>query len=144
MYPVTAFVFIVVRFLPANLPATRQPVLYSIYFGCWLLLSVFFSWNRSNFFINKYTLWSGAILGLLIPIVNGVSTGNWLWYTVANRHVDIFIVDALWTGLSLISFYTVYRLKSVSPSSGEEDSQAEDTTAQPVKKRSRVATETTV
>lgn len=90
MYPVTALAFIVVRFLPADLGASRQPVLYSVYFGSWVLLSIFFSRKRSNFFINKYTLLPGAILGMLIPIVNGVSTSNWIWYTVANGHFDIY------------------------------------------------------
>ena len=144
MYPVTALAFIVVRFLPADLGASRQSVLYGVYFGSWLLLSVFFSWKRSNFITNKYTLLSGAILGILIPIVNGVSTGNWFWYTVANGHFDFFIVDALWIGLSLMSFYAVYRLKNAKPSSGDEDSHADDTIRQPEKKRPRVATETTV
>jgi uncharacterized iron-regulated membrane protein len=142
MYPVTALAFIVVRFLPADLGASRQPVLYSVYFGSWLLLSIFLSWKQSNFYINKYTLLSGAILGMVIPVVNGVSTGNWIWYTMTHRHFDIFIVDALWIGLSLISFYTVYRLKGVKPSSGEEDSSAEDTIEPPAKKRPRVVTET--
>jgi uncharacterized iron-regulated membrane protein len=142
MYPVTALAFIVVRFLPADLGASRQPVLYGVYFGTWLLLSIFFSWKRSNFLINKYTLLPGAILGMLIPTVNGVSTGNWIWYTLPNGHFDIFIVDALWTGLSLMSFYTVYRLKNVKPSSGEEESQAGNTIERPAKMRPRVATET--
>lgn len=142
MYPVTALAFIVVRFLPADLGASSQPVLYSVYFGSWLLLSIFFSWKRSNFFINKYTLLPGAILGMLIPIVNGVLTGNWIWYTLANGHYDIFIVDALWIGLSLVSFYTTYRLKNVKPSSGEEESQKDDMTEQLAKMRPRVVTET--
>jgi hypothetical protein len=42
----------------------------------------------------------------------------------------------------LISFYTVYRLKSVKPSPGEEDPSAEDTIEPPAKKRPRVVTET--
>jgi uncharacterized iron-regulated membrane protein len=138
MYPVTALVFIVVRFLPADLGASRQAVLYGVYFGSWLLLSVFFSWKQSKFFTNKYAMLSGAILGTFIPIANGVSTGNWIWYTATNGNFDFFIVDALWTGLSLMSFYTVYRLKNVKPSSGEDGSQEEDT----IKKRPRVATET--
>lgn len=138
MYPVTALVFIVVRFLPADLGASRQAILYGVYFGSWLLLSVFFSWKQSKFFTNKYAMLSGAILGTFIPIANGVSTGNWIWYTATNGNFDFFIVDALWTGLSLMSFYTVYRLKNVKPSSGEDGSQEEDM----IKKRPRVATET--
>jgi uncharacterized iron-regulated membrane protein len=142
MYPVTALSFIVVRFLPADMGSSRQTILYSVYFGCWLLLSVFFSWKRSNFFTNKYTLLSGAILAILIPVANGVSTGNWIWYTMDTQQFDIFIVDALWIGLSLISVYTLYRLKDVKPSSGEDQPLKDNTFELPAKKHPRAVTET--
>jgi len=111
MYPVTAFSFIVTKLVPREFDAPRQTILYSVFFITWLLLSLSFWFKKSNYITNKYTLLSGGLLGLLIPVLNGFTTGNWIWYTAANRHYDLFVVDALWFAISIVTLFAVYRMK---------------------------------
>jgi uncharacterized iron-regulated membrane protein len=111
MYPVTAAVFLVTKLLPAEMDNIRMTVLYSSYFGSWLLSSIFFAWRKDNYFINKYTLLSGAAMGVLVPVVNGIVTGNWLWVSFRNGQLDIFVVDLLWVLISGAAVYAVLRLK---------------------------------
>lgn len=111
MFPVTALGFIVTQLLPHDLDDSRQTILYSVYFGTWLLLSVFFALRRDNYLTNKYTLLSGAIAGLAVPIVNGLVTGNWFWDSFTNNHIDLFVVDVGWILISLTAFYVLGRLR---------------------------------
>jgi uncharacterized iron-regulated membrane protein len=111
MYPVTAAAFLVTKLLPPNLDDVRLTLLYSTYFGSWLVSAVFFAWKRDNYFINKYTLLAGAVIGSLVPIFNGIGTGKWPWVTFRDGHTDIFVVDMLWILISVAAFYSVLRLR---------------------------------
>ena len=82
MYPVTAFSFIIAKVLPRSIDDFRKAILYAVYFLGWISVAVFFRFMRDNYKTNKYTLLSGSILGFLIPIVNGITSGNWIWKTV--------------------------------------------------------------
>ncbi|UZR98513.1 PepSY-associated TM helix domain-containing protein [Chondrinema litorale] len=111
MYPITAFTFIVSRLLPEEFNLLTETIFNSVYFGGWLFLSIYFYWKKDNYFTNKYTLLSGGILGLIIPIVNGFASGNWVWKTLPLHQYDIFAIDALWFFLGAGSLYAVYKLK---------------------------------
>ncbi|MCX2679545.1 PepSY-associated TM helix domain-containing protein [Galbibacter sp. EGI 63066] len=107
MYPITALTFIAVKvFHPAG-----QSFLYNFYFIGWLLLSVFFIIKKNHFFTNKYCLLSGSILGLLIPVSNGITTGNWFWKAYANGHFQSFFIDVFWIVLALITLWVTFKLK---------------------------------
>ena len=47
-------------------------------------------------FTNKWTLISGGILGLLVPIANGMASGNWMWVAFQKGYQHILLVDLLW------------------------------------------------
>ncbi|HEY5748815.1 MAG TPA: PepSY-associated TM helix domain-containing protein [Chryseolinea sp.] len=126
LYPVTALSFIVTKLVPRALDPSRQTILYSVFFLSWLALSVFFWWRKNNYLTNKYTLLAGSVLGVLIPVVNGAVTGNWIWLSLAARQSDFFVIDALWLMISLAAFYTLYHLKkpAAMPVLSEDDSEA--------------------
>lgn len=111
MLPVTAFAFVVTRLLPAAWVHHQNVILNSVYFGSWLLVSVFFWLKRNNAFTNRYTLLSAGILGIGIPFVNGASSGSWFWKTFAARNYDVFLIDALWAFLALSCFYALARMR---------------------------------
>lgn len=112
MLPITAFVFIVAKLLPESMSAHREVIFNSLYFGGWLLLSIFFSWKRNNYFTNRQCLLWAGILGLAIPLVNGVYTGNWFWRSMAFQQYELFIIDTLWLFLSICCLYAVAKMKA--------------------------------
>ncbi|MFD1603446.1 PepSY-associated TM helix domain-containing protein [Flavobacterium artemisiae] len=107
MYPITALAFIGSKiFYPLS-----QSNLFSLYFGGWLLLAVFFIFKKNDGFTTKFCLISGSILGFLIPITNGIVTGNWFWNSFIHNQIQIFFIDVFWIALASISLYVAYHLK---------------------------------
>ncbi|WP_433834728.1 PepSY-associated TM helix domain-containing protein [Flavobacterium anhuiense] len=107
MYPITALAFIGSKiFYPLS-----QSDLYALYFGGWLILAIFFIIKKDDAFTNKFCLISGSILGFLIPITNGIVSGNWFWNSFIQNKFQIFFIDVFWIFLASISLYTAYHLK---------------------------------
>ncbi|WP_276379008.1 PepSY domain-containing protein [Flavobacterium sp. H4147] len=107
MYPITALAFIGSKlFYPLS-----QSNLYILYFGGWLLLTIFFIIKKNDAFTNKFCLISGSILGFFIPITNGIVTGNWFWNSFMQHKIQIFFIDVFWIFLAATSLYVVYHLK---------------------------------
>ena len=107
MYPITALSFIGTKiFYPLS-----QSNLFSLYFGGWLLLTIFFIIKKDDAFTNKFCLISGSILGFLIPITNGIVSGNWFWTSFMENKIQIFFIDVFWIFLASITLYTAYHLK---------------------------------
>lgn len=119
LFPVIAFCFILARLLPADM--LKMNVYYLVFFLLWIVLSAFFRFKRDNFFTNKYTLLSGSALGFLIPIVNGVTSGNWIWKTYADKAYEIFVVDFFWLLLAAISLFITLKLKRKHPNKNHEN-----------------------
>lgn len=107
MYPITALAFIGTKiFYPLS-----QSNLFSLYFGGWLLLTIFFIIKKNDAFTNKFCLISGSILGFLIPITNGIVSGNWFWTSFMENKIQIFFIDVFWIVLASLTLYTAYHLK---------------------------------
>ncbi|MET0946440.1 MAG: PepSY-associated TM helix domain-containing protein [Flavobacterium sp.] len=107
MYPITALAFIVTKiFYPLT-----QNNLYIVYFVGWLILTVFFILKKNDAFTNKVCLISGSILGFLIPITNGIVSGNWFWTSFMENKIQVFFIDVFWGVLASISLYVAYHLK---------------------------------
>ncbi|MFB9078308.1 PepSY-associated TM helix domain-containing protein [Flavobacterium procerum] len=112
MYPITALAFIGSKiFFPLS-----KSNLFELYFGGWLILAVFFIFTKNDAFTNKVCLISGSILGFLIPITNGIVTGNWFWNSFIHNEIQIFFIDVFWIVLASITLYVAYNLKPVEPS----------------------------
>lgn len=110
MFPVTALTFIIAKIC---FPLGRDNM-YRVYFVSWLLLSIFFILKKNNAFTNRFCLLSGSILGIIIPLANGIKTGNWFWISFSNHQFQLFFVDVFWIFLSAITLYASYKLKSSS------------------------------
>ncbi|WP_257669908.1 PepSY-associated TM helix domain-containing protein [Parapedobacter tibetensis] len=111
MYPVTALTFLVAKVFPPELDSHRMVFIFRVFFYSWLALSVLLAARRDNFLINKYTLLGGSIIGLLVPIANGITTGNWIWKTFVDNHYQVFVVDAFWLALSTTTLVIALKLK---------------------------------
>ena len=115
MYPITAFTFIVSKLLPRDFDAARETILFNVFFWGWILISVLFRFLRDNYKINKYALLSGTVFAFLIPLVNGLSSGNWFWKMVAQGQYAILTIDLLWIALGAISLWIFLKLKRPVP-----------------------------
>lgn len=108
MYPITALSFILVQIThPAGMG-----LLYKFYFIGWLLISVLFILKKDNYFTNTYCLLSGSIIGLIIPIANGICTGNWLWVSFTKGYTQILFIDVFWIALSITGLLILPKLKN--------------------------------
>jgi uncharacterized iron-regulated membrane protein len=107
MYPITALAFIVTKiFYPLS-----QNNLFAVYFGGWLILAIFFILKKNDDFTNKFCLISGSILGFLIPITNGIVSGNWFWNSFMHNQIQVFFIDVFWIVLASLTLYVAYHLK---------------------------------
>lgn len=100
MFPVTAASFIAVKFNPD----AGQHFIYSFYFWSWLAVSIAFLFQKDIYKICRDNLLAGAIIGVFIPVINGLVTGNWLWVSYANHYHDILLIDVFWTLVSACTF----------------------------------------
>ncbi|TYR36866.1 PepSY domain-containing protein [Sphingobacterium phlebotomi] len=107
MLPVTALTFIAVKVYPE----VNQEFIYSVYFYSWLVLSIFYVARRNLRATNKETLLSGAILGLCIPVVNGIYGGNWIWKTFISGETDILFFDLLWIAIAVVALIAFVKIQ---------------------------------
>lgn len=111
LFPITALAFIGIKLLPTEYTTQKMSLLYNGFLGLWLVATIFFRFKRNNYYTNKVTLLLGAILGLLIPIVNGVTSNNWIWNTYSNKQYDILTIDVLWIMLSIMALWIYTKIK---------------------------------
>lgn len=115
MYPITAFTFIIAKLIPRSLDSARQSILYSIFFLGWLLFSVAFRFTRDNYKINKYSLILGSIFAFLIPLANGITSGNWFWKMYQDGQYAILSIDLFWIVAGLVSVLILKKIKRPVP-----------------------------
>jgi uncharacterized iron-regulated membrane protein len=111
MLPVTAFTFIAVKCFADGFSGTRMDFIFHIFFWSWLGLSVLLLFLRSNYLANKICLVLGGILGIAVPVSNGIMTGNWPWETWRLGYFQIFVVDVFWLALSITALLVAFKLK---------------------------------
>ncbi|WP_299106290.1 PepSY-associated TM helix domain-containing protein [uncultured Tenacibaculum sp.] len=111
LFPVIALFFLVVKLLPEAYQTQKMSILYTWFFLVWLIATIYFRFKRNNYFTNKITLLVGAILGILVPITNGIVSNNWVWNTFKAKQFDILSIDLLWIFLSLIALFAYFKIK---------------------------------
>ncbi|SEA01962.1 Uncharacterized iron-regulated membrane protein [Arachidicoccus rhizosphaerae] len=102
MYPVTAAAFIAVKLNPG----ADRGFVYSFYFWVWLVITILLVLRRNNYKTTRDCLLIGGLLGVAIPIVNGLVTGNWIWVSMRHGYTDILLIDLLWTVIGITSLVT--------------------------------------
>ncbi|MEP5615773.1 MAG: PepSY-associated TM helix domain-containing protein, partial [Flavobacteriaceae bacterium] len=109
LYPVTAFEFILVQLVEH----ADRAFLYRTYFPIWLVATLFFVLKKDISFTNKWTLISGGVLGLMVPMTNGMVSQQWFWQAYSEQNVSSSLIDILWLSLGLVSLWIgLYKLKS--------------------------------
>ncbi len=114
LFPVTAFSFIAVKVNGAG----GMAFIYRTYFWSWLVLAVFYIARRNLRQTNKETLLLGSLLSLLVPVANGIYSGNWLWVTYRQGKADILLVDVLWLCLAVAGGIAFLKIKPLAATRG--------------------------
>lgn len=104
LFPAVAILFIANMLVPFDWKDRIYTVDY-IFFGSWLLLglSAFNIQNYRNIF--KHYILIGAIASLIIPIVNGMVTSDWIWQALDKKLWSVAVVDLFWLCTGIISFW---------------------------------------
>ena len=110
LLPVTALAFLFVKVTSGYL-SNKQNAIYYFYFLTWLLFTLFYRFKRDNYFTNKSTLLLGGVFGILVPISNGIISGNWIWISFINKQYDILLVDLIWVTISSLSLLSYSKIK---------------------------------
>lgn len=116
LLPVTALSFIAVK---AGGEAVNMGFIYRIYFWSWLVLSAYYIVRRNLRRTNTETLLLGSFLGLLVPVANGVFSGNWIWHTYQIGAHDILLVDLLWISLSIVGLVAFGKIRKKGKAEGD-------------------------
>lgn len=109
LFPATALLFIAEQALPNN--QTHVDDVNAIFFYGWLAIALLGYFLKTEKRLTQYTLLFGGILGIMVPIANGLATGAWIWET-AGEHPYVFTTDLVWliSGvLSVVSGVLLYR-----------------------------------
>lgn len=105
MFPTTAITFIAVKMEKQ----VDQVYIYKVYFWTWLILSTYYILRKNLNRTNRETLFLGSIIGICVPIANGVYSGNWIWKSFIEGKIDLFVVDLLWVMIGLIGLIICYQ-----------------------------------
>ncbi len=108
LFPVTALSFVVMKLTHQ---IGGRELLYPLFFYSWLALVLFFLFRRNNYFTNKICLLSGGVLSILVPISNGIITGNWLWIAASRGYDQLLVIDLFWLLCGLTSFAVLIKMK---------------------------------
>lgn len=100
MYPVTAASFIAVKLSTQ----TGQHFIYTFYFWLWLAVTIAFLFQKDIYKICRDSLLAGTLIGICIPVVNGIASGNWLWVSYTHHYHDILLVDVFWILVPVCTF----------------------------------------
>ncbi len=112
LYPAIALLFIIAKCLPLAMENRFDTINY-VFFGFWLAYTAYAFRIKNYFKINQHALILAAILGTLIPVVNGFQSGIWFWNAHARGYPDLFFVDVAWIILSSITVLSVSQAKPV-------------------------------
>ncbi|TRX60736.1 PepSY domain-containing protein [Fulvivirga sp. M361] len=107
LFPAMAVIFIANKLVPMDLEG-RTSLVNAVFFSSWLILLVIGCFWNSYAKQNRNYLVIGGILSLLVPLANGVMTGDWFWATL-QRFPNVASVDISWLLTGLIALMVSFR-----------------------------------
>ncbi|MEL6661269.1 MAG: PepSY-associated TM helix domain-containing protein, partial [Bacteroidota bacterium] len=128
MFPAFAIIFVANKLVPIGL-VDRVATVNSIFFLSWLGLTLLgLLWNKYSQQNRNYLI-IGGFLSLLIPIVNGIVTGDWIW-NVWHTYEWVAYVDVFWLLAGLTALYISFfhlKVKTTTDKPQAEEEASADT-----------------
>jgi len=87
----------------------------TIFFVSWLLLSVAGLFAKTEARSTALYLMLGGIFSVLVPVTNGISTGDWIWVSLPKDNFHVALTDIFWLAAGIISLLLVKMMQSGKP-----------------------------
>ena len=110
MFPIIAMEFSMVKLIAP----VGMTLLYQTFFTTWLVLTIIFYSLKDHLSMLRWMLLLGGVFAIIIPFVNGFTTGNWIWITWQNELTQILFIDLFWLTLAIISLVTWLKISPLS------------------------------
>ncbi|MEM6805882.1 MAG: PepSY-associated TM helix domain-containing protein, partial [Bacteroidota bacterium] len=114
LFPAIALFFCMVKLFPLEME-NRYDIMTPTFFLFWLAYIVYAYFIKSTYKINKHALYLAGVMGIFIPIFNGMQSGLWLWKSVQLGYTDSFLIDASWLVMGIVSILSAIYAKPVDP-----------------------------
>ncbi|ALJ05801.1 hypothetical protein APS56_11985 [Pseudalgibacter alginicilyticus] len=101
LFPAIAYFFCLSKVIPES-PA-RFSIMEQSFYIFWFSYTLYAYWIKDLHTINKHALFIGGVLGIAIPVCNGLTTGHWFWYSLQKGLTDSFFVDLAWLLVGIVS-----------------------------------------
>ncbi|MEM6515774.1 MAG: PepSY-associated TM helix domain-containing protein, partial [Bacteroidota bacterium] len=114
LFPAVALIFLANKLVPYEMTG-RTFYVNTVFFVGWLVLTLIgLFWNNYRQ-LNRNYLIIGSVMGLCVPIANGLVTGDWFWKTIASGQYAVFAVDVTWimTGVFGLVTSLIYLRRNV-------------------------------
>ncbi|MEM6349078.1 MAG: PepSY-associated TM helix domain-containing protein, partial [Bacteroidota bacterium] len=112
LFPSIAFIFCLAKILPLEM-ADRMTTMETIFFLFWLGYSVYSFIQKDYFKISRNAFALAGIIGLAVPVLNGIQTGMWFWQAIPMAYLDVAMIDISWLVIGGVSIATAYYMKPV-------------------------------
>jgi len=113
IFPAIALLFVLAKTVP-SIP-NKDRLISTVFFSFWAIFIIYSLVVKNTFKINKMALITAGVFGIAIPIVNGITTQNWLWLSFKNGYYNMMVVDIFWFFTGALSLIIAIKLKQKSP-----------------------------
>ncbi|MEM6297770.1 MAG: PepSY-associated TM helix domain-containing protein [Bacteroidota bacterium] len=110
LFPSVALIFLANKLIPMD-AVGRMTQVETVFFTGWLLLFVVAAWQKEFSRIAKFCLLTGGGFSLLVPVLNGIMTCDWLWTTIQADEFQVFGMDMFWLITAITAFLIAIRVK---------------------------------
>ena len=110
LFPAIALIFIANKIFPITMEY-RVTYVKATFFISWIFFIVLGLFWNNYAKINRTYLLIGSVLALLIPVFNGMVTGDWFWKTFMTNQYYVFSVDFSWLLTGVLGLVIFFNLK---------------------------------
>ncbi|MFL9830650.1 PepSY-associated TM helix domain-containing protein [Flavobacterium sp. ST-87] len=110
LYPAIAFMFLLTKTFPAQMEH-RFAWISWMFLAFWVGYTVYSYIIKSYFKINRNALFLAGVMGILIPVFNGIHSGLWFWKSLQLGYSDSFFVDLTWLICGMVTLLIALKLQ---------------------------------
>ncbi len=110
LFPATTLLFVANKAIPFSID-NRAFYENTVFFGSWAILIIIgLFWNNLRQLNMRYLI-IGGILSILVPVLNGVVTGDWFFIAFVKAKYIIASIDVFWLLTGISALFIVYNVR---------------------------------